>query len=697
VESTNPEFGKSIVRVNVYRTHRQTVQYIQPQHHAALAQAELLVIDEAAAIPLPIVRSMLGPYLVFLCSTVNGYEGTGRSLSLKLIQQLRAQGAQLTSGDATKTARTFREIVLHEPIRYAGGDPIERWLNDLLCLDAGERIPPSPSRLPHPDECELFYVERDTLFSGHKASEAFLQRLMALYVASHYRNTPNDLLLLADAPAHQVFVLLAPVDPDVAGLPDVLAVVQVALEGTISKKSATASLAAGQLPQGDLIPWTVGQQFQDAEFPSLSGARIVRIAAHPELMRAGYGSRAVSLLCKYYQGEITNLEEEEEGREEEAGGGNEKAKSSTGNQGVESNGMNAPLLSEHISPRSSLPPLLTALSDRKPEKLDYVGTSFGLTLSLYSFWRRNSFLPVYLRQTPSDITGEHTVIMLKCIAGEENSNSNSNAWLDEFVTDFRTRFVSLLPGSFRNFEPALALSILDPKVRYPDVQIETGGGGEVVRADGQVLGPFDMKRLKAYASNLVDHHMISDLVPPLARAYVSGAIPVTLSYSQVAILVCLGLQQREIADVETSLGLPSSQTLALFAKTIRRFYGHLRAKEEARVGRTLPQIERSKVEALEPHEVELDAELEEGAHAVSQAYMKEVLRAEDLEEFEIRGGDDEFAALGPVKSGGLVSIPSSVTSKGERKQKGLVGGEKKSGKQHKSPFPDKERRKKMKK
>ena len=69
----------------------QTVQYIQPQHHAQLGQAELLVIDEAAAIPLPLVKSMLGPYLVFLCSTVNGYEGTGRSLSLKLLQQLRAE------------------------------------------------------------------------------------------------------------------------------------------------------------------------------------------------------------------------------------------------------------------------------------------------------------------------------------------------------------------------------------------------------------------------------------------------------------------------------------------------------------------------------------------------------------------------------------------------------------------------------
>ena len=56
-----------------------------------MAQAELLVVDEAAAIPVTIVKQLIGPYLVFLSSTVNGYEGTGRSLSLKLVQQLREQ------------------------------------------------------------------------------------------------------------------------------------------------------------------------------------------------------------------------------------------------------------------------------------------------------------------------------------------------------------------------------------------------------------------------------------------------------------------------------------------------------------------------------------------------------------------------------------------------------------------------------
>ncbi len=203
VESTNPAFGaacarlccantclcapdadacvfasaaKAIVRINVFRSHRQTVQYVQPQHAERVSQAELLIIDEAAAIPLPMVKALLGPYLVFLCSTVNGYEGTGRSLSLKLIQQLREQGARtgaaggaggsaparsLADGapaeSASASGRLFKEVLLQEPIRYAAGDKVERWLNELLCLDAAENLPRlGAARLPHPDECELY-------------------------------------------------------------------------------------------------------------------------------------------------------------------------------------------------------------------------------------------------------------------------------------------------------------------------------------------------------------------------------------------------------------------------------------------------------------------------------------------------------------------------------------------------------------
>ena len=48
------------------------LQYIAPGDCNKLGQAELVVIDEAAAIPLPLVKNLLGPYLVFLASTING-------------------------------------------------------------------------------------------------------------------------------------------------------------------------------------------------------------------------------------------------------------------------------------------------------------------------------------------------------------------------------------------------------------------------------------------------------------------------------------------------------------------------------------------------------------------------------------------------------------------------------------------------
>lgn len=115
VSSSNPAFNNAVIRINIFRDHRQTVQYVQPQDAGRLSHAELVVVDEAAAIPLPQVRKLLGPHLVFLASTINGYEGTGRSLSLKLVKELRLQHAKSvtsapqTSGVSSQAA-VFREV-----------------------------------------------------------------------------------------------------------------------------------------------------------------------------------------------------------------------------------------------------------------------------------------------------------------------------------------------------------------------------------------------------------------------------------------------------------------------------------------------------------------------------------------------------------------------------------------------------------
>lgn len=77
------------MRIDLFKTHTQFIQYVFPTDADKIGHTDLVVIDEAAAIPLPYVKSFFGPHSVFLSSTVNGYEGTGRSLSLKLIQEIK--------------------------------------------------------------------------------------------------------------------------------------------------------------------------------------------------------------------------------------------------------------------------------------------------------------------------------------------------------------------------------------------------------------------------------------------------------------------------------------------------------------------------------------------------------------------------------------------------------------------------------
>lgn len=88
-------------------------------------------------------------------------------------------------------------------------DPIENWLNELLCLDTNKSFP-LKSTLPSSEQCKLYFVNKETLFSFNKSSEAFLKRIWSLFVTSHYKNTPNDLQLFSDAPAHCLAVLLGP-------------------------------------------------------------------------------------------------------------------------------------------------------------------------------------------------------------------------------------------------------------------------------------------------------------------------------------------------------------------------------------------------------------------------------------------------------------------------------------------------------
>ncbi|XP_069037739.1 RNA cytidine acetyltransferase [Lepisosteus oculatus] len=679
IQSLNPEFNKAVVRVNIFKEHRQTIQYIHPGDAVKLGQAELLVIDEAAAIPLPLVKRLLGPYLVFMASTINGYEGTGRSLSLKLIQQLRQQSAQsqqscLTAENKNSTtarlasARSLHEVSLQESIRYAPGDAVEKWLNDLLCLDCLS-IPRVISGCPLPQTCELYYVNRDTLFCYHKASEAFLQRLMALYVASHYKNSPNDLQMLSDAPAHHLFCLLPPVPPTQNSLPEVLAVIQVCLEGEISRQSILNSLSRGKKASGDLIPWTVSEQFQDPEFGSLSGGRVIRIAVHPDYQGMGYGTRALQLLQLYYEGQFPGLEETVENTASEITPVSSEAVS---------------LLEEVVAPRKNLPPLLLKLSERPAEKLDYLGVSYGLTPPLLKFWKRAGFVPVYLRQTPNDLTGEHSCVMLKDLSTEEASQQGQ--WLSAFWEDFRRRFLALLSYQFSGFPPTLALNVLQNKNAKQDPQ------PVLTRAElAAHFSPYDLKRLEMYSRNMVDYHLIMDLIPTISRMFFLKQLgDISLSAAQSALLLGIGLQHKTVDQLEKEIELPSSQLMGLFNRLIRKMVQFFTRIEEKAVEE---QMVASKDITMEPTVKTLSEDLEEAAKEFQEKHKKEMERIKemDLTQYMIRGDDEEWNEV--LKKAGQSAAVISIKSDKKRKLEGPEKGQpwqgkklKKKNKEHKGRF-----------
>jgi N-acetyltransferase 10 len=488
----------------------------------------------------------LGNYLIFISTTVSGYEGTGRALSMKLISDMRKR-VNNAATDGVVDNRLLKELQLSDPIRYAPGDEIESWLSDLLCLNA-TNTPVPLSKLPHPNLCELYYVNRDILFSYQKSSEAFLQKLVSLFVSAHYKNQPNDLQLMSDAPGHHIFALCSPGES--GATPDILCVIHACEEGNLTPESVTSNLSKGLRPSGDLIPYTLSQYYLESSFANLAGLRVVRIATNPEVQRSGYGSRALQLLREYFTGGMTVPD---------ADG------------------------SSHQAPGSLLQPLST----RQPERLDYIGVSFGITTDLFNFWKRNKFSPLYIRQVPNDATGEHSAIMINPISVD----------IGVLRHLFLKRFLPLLGISFRAMPTDLALSLVS------DIDVHSSTALEAVRSTvagstvvdgvpqlsveelGQFLDELDFKRLQMFSSSAVEISVILDLVPKLAFLYFSkrifkhpdGSDGVILSHAEAAVLLAGGLQGQHLDDLTRSAifaGVKPQQLRAFFSKAVGRIVNH---------------------------------------------------------------------------------------------------------------------------
>ena len=568
IQEGTGEFKGSIVNIQINKNHKQTIRYILPTDILIFQMAELLIIDEAAAIPLNIVKRIIPDCLTFMASTIQGYEGTGRSLSIKLIDDLRNK--QSMSG-----SRILKEISLSQAIRYADNDPVEFWLNKLLLLDATNAESFEDS-MEDPNKLELYLVNRDTLFSYHKGSEAFLKKIMSLFVSSHYKNTPNDLQLLSDAPAHKIFVLCKSIDKQrkSKGLPDVYCAIQACEEGGISKDVILTNNKRGLKPSGDLIPWTISDHYQDQEFAHMTSIRIVRIACHPDCQRMGYGTKALQLLSQYYEGKFIKIDvdEIEENEEEDD---NNKNKEKEG--------------------KKKLKPLLNKLEDVKPPFIYYLGTSFGLTNNLYNFWNKSGYKPLYIAMNSNSITGEHSCIMIKPLnegniktltdinLDEENNDKKNIKWFIPFSTDFKHRLTSLLSFNFNKLDIKLCLSILDPPITtstaMEKVDNEENEGEEKIMKKSEIelfLTKFDFKRMELYSRNMTNYNMIIDLIPIIAHLYFNKKIFVSLSYIQAGVLLGVGLQRKSFDCIAEEFNIESNQLLAMFNKMVKKFVSYIK-------------------------------------------------------------------------------------------------------------------------
>jgi N-acetyltransferase 10 len=561
IQEGTGEFKGSIISIDIFKNHKQTIRYILPTDILLFQLAELLIIDEAAAIPLNIVKRILPDCVTFMASTIQGYEGTGRSLSIKLIDEMRNN--QKMSG-----SRILKEISLNQAIRYADNDPIELWLNKLLILDATSAESFEDS-MEDPSKLELYLVNRDTLFSYHKGSEAFLKKIMSLFVSSHYKNSPNDLQLLSDAPSHKIFVLCKSLDKQkkAKGLPDIYCAIQVCEEGGISKDVILTNNKRGLKPSGDLIPWTISDHYQDQEFAKMTSIRVVRIACHPDCQRMGYGSKALELLSQYYEGKFFKLDEDEEMEES-----NEEKKG-----------------------KKKLKPLLSKLEDIKPPFIYYLGTSFGLTNNLYNFWQKNGYKPLYIAMNSNSITGEHSCIMIKPLnegniklLTEDISNNNNQRikWFNPFSVDFKHRLTSLLSFNFNKLNIKLCLSLLEPPITTSTANDKDDNDNDDDNSENKkdmkkneielFLTKFDFKRMELYSRNMTNYNMIIDLIPIIANLYFNKKIFVPLSYIQAGVLLGVGLQRKNFDEIVKEFNIEIKQLLAMFNKMVKKFVTYIK-------------------------------------------------------------------------------------------------------------------------
>ncbi|THE63359.1 tRNA(Met) cytidine acetyltransferase [Salinadaptatus halalkaliphilus] len=266
-----------------------SVRYLEPADAVdRLDSADIVIVDEAAALPVSTLESLLSAERVAFATTIHGYEGAGRGFSVRFRERLGESDHDVT------------DCTLAEPIRYAAGDPVEVWAFRALLLDA--RPPAEPLVLDAaPETVDYRRLEPDELF----ADEQLLREVFGLLVLAHYRTEPNDLARLLDAPNLEVRALVHRDDGtgnggdsigdngdstvDAAGNGHVVSVALLAREGNLPAETRARMYEGGRV-RGNMLPDVLTSQLRDEAAAEPAGLRIVRIATHHAVRSRGLGS-----------------------------------------------------------------------------------------------------------------------------------------------------------------------------------------------------------------------------------------------------------------------------------------------------------------------------------------------------------------------------------------------------------------------
>ncbi|WP_254863146.1 tRNA(Met) cytidine acetyltransferase TmcA [Halovivax gelatinilyticus] len=228
-------------------------------------EPDVVIVDEAAALPVSILDATLRTDRVAYATTVHGYEGAGRGFSVRFRERLERSDHDLT------------DLTLTEPIRYAAGDPIETWAFRVLALDARPPVEPLVSEASTESVNYCRPSSADLAADEHRLREAF-----GLLVLAHYRTEPTDLARLLDAPN----IVVRTLEHD----GHVVAVALLAREGGLDRNTRE-KMYDGDRIRGNMIPDVLTSQLRDEAAGRTIGYRIVRIATHHAVRSRGLGSR----------------------------------------------------------------------------------------------------------------------------------------------------------------------------------------------------------------------------------------------------------------------------------------------------------------------------------------------------------------------------------------------------------------------